>query len=195
MDRLRSQHGLASGPVLLLYSRFAEFPLLWPLDVLQRVSERHPGVKLLVVGGGFFGEEGKLQAIAANRGLAGQVITVGYVPEEQLPSYLALGDAALYPMEDTLINRAKSPVKVLEPMVMGLPVVAHRVGQAAEFLGDAGVLVPPGDVTGMADAASVLLDDPALRRTLGQKARERVWTRFNWETLCGSAEEAYEFMK
>ena len=43
--------------MLLLYTRFAEFPFSWPLDVLQGVAERYPAVKLLVVGGGFFGEE------------------------------------------------------------------------------------------------------------------------------------------
>jgi len=45
-------------------------------------------------------------------GLPSGVITVGHVPEAQLPSYLALADLALYPMQDNLINRAKSPVKV-----------------------------------------------------------------------------------
>jgi glycosyltransferase involved in cell wall biosynthesis len=195
MAQIRARYRLADKPVLLLYTRFAEFPLLWSFDVLQRVMERHPDVRLLVVGGGFFEEEDKLQAVAANRGLTSHVITVGYVPETQLPSYLAVGDVALYPMEDTLINRAKSPVKVLEPMIMGLPIVAHRVGQAAEFIGDAGVLVPPGDINSMADAAAALLDNPALRETLGKKAIERVWSRFNWENLSRNAEEAYEFIK
>ena len=45
--------------------------------------------------------------------MAQSVVAVGRVPEESLPSYLTLGDVALYPMEDNLINRAKSPVKVM----------------------------------------------------------------------------------
>jgi glycosyltransferase involved in cell wall biosynthesis len=66
------------------------------------------------------------------------------------------------------------------------------VGQAAEFVGDGGALVPPGDLPGMASAVSTLLRDPALRVRLGQQAQARVWERFNWEHLSRGAEAAYE---
>ncbi|HYO49745.1 MAG TPA: glycosyltransferase family 4 protein [Chloroflexia bacterium] len=178
-------------PTLLLYTRFAEFPYTWPLDILKHVLEEHPAARLLVVGSGFFGEEAKLRAEAAQHGLQDHITITGRVPEADLPAYLSLGDVALYPMSDNLINRAKSPVKLLEPMVMGLPIVAHRVGQVTEFLGDTGVLVPPGDVRGMAMAASALLSNPERRKRLGESARQRVWAEFNWEKLGGVAEEAY----
>ncbi len=179
-------------PTLLLYSRLAEFPWRWPLEVLARVREGHPNARLLVVGGGFFGEEKKLQAEAAAMGLGESVTVLGRVPEEQLPVVLSAGDVALYPMEDTLLNRAKSPVKLLEVMLVGLPVVAHRVGQTPEFLGDAGVLVEAGNVEAMSDAASALLSDAGRGGMLGEQARARVWAEFNWERLSGVAERAYE---
>jgi glycosyltransferase involved in cell wall biosynthesis len=179
------------APTLLLYTRFAEFPYTWSLDILKHVLEEHTAARLLVVGSGFFGEEAKLRAEAAQLGLQDHVTITGRVPEADLPAYLSLGDVALYPMSDNLINRAKSPVKLLEPMVMGLPIVAHRVGQVAEFLGDTGVLVQPGDVRGMAVAASALLSNPERRKRLGESARQRVWAEFNWEKLSGVAEQAY----
>ncbi|MEP6776449.1 MAG: glycosyltransferase, partial [Chloroflexota bacterium] len=64
--------------------------------------------------------------------------------------------------------------------------------QAAEFVGDGGALVRPGDLPGMASAVSKLLRDPTLRVRLGQRAQARVWERFNWEHLSGVAEAAYE---
>jgi glycosyltransferase involved in cell wall biosynthesis len=192
-DEGRRKDGLLFGeaPVLLLYSRLAEFPYWWPLDVLKRVLEEYPDARLLVVGEGFFGEEQTLKGEAAWMGIDEHVVVTGRVPEEKLPGYLARGDVALYPMADNLINRAKSPVKVLEPMVMGLPIVAHKVGQAAEFLGDAGVLVEAGDVKGMGEAVVGLLRDERRRVALGKKARERVWERYSWETLCRRMERAY----
>lgn len=180
-----------NGPVLLLYSRLAEFPWRWPLQMLAGVRERHPTARLLVVGAGFFGEETLLQAEAGRIGLGSSVTITGRVPEVELPAILAQGDVALYPMADTLINRAKSPAKLLEPMVMGLPIVAHRVGQTPEFLGPAGVLVEAGDVEGMARAAADLLDDPERRIRLGEMARRRVWAEFNWKKLSRVAEQAY----
>jgi glycosyltransferase involved in cell wall biosynthesis len=154
--------------------------------------QSHPTTRLLVVGEGFFGEEEKLKVEAARLGLQDNVVITGRVAEEDVPAYLSMGDVALYPIEDNLITRAKSPVKVLEPMLMGLPIVAHRVGQAAEFIGDAGVLVEPGNLLDMADAVSALLSDPARRKRIGEKARERVWAEFNWEKLCLEAEKAYK---
>jgi glycosyltransferase involved in cell wall biosynthesis len=183
---------LQGSPTILLYTRFAEFPYQWPLDVLKLVLQEHPTAKLLVVGEGFFGEGEKLQADAERMGLGESVTVVGRVAEEDLPAYLSMGDVAIYPVEDNLITRAKSPVKVLEPMLMGLPIVAHRVGQAAEFIGDAGVPVEPGNLHEMANAVSTLLKDPERRKHLGEKARGRVWTQFNWERLCLQAEAAYK---
>jgi glycosyltransferase involved in cell wall biosynthesis len=178
-------------PTLLLYSRLAEFPWRWPLEVLARVRRGHPDARLLVVGGGFFGEEMKLQDEAAAMGMGESVTVLGRVPEDQLPAVLSAGDVALYPMEDTLLNRAKSPVKLLEVMLMGLPVVAHHVGQTPEFLGNAGVLVEAGNVEAMSDAAAALLSDAERRGRLGEKARVRVWAEFNWERLSEVVERAY----
>ncbi len=189
---IRKQYGLEQGPVILLYTRFAEFPYRWPLFILKRVLTSHPNARLLVVGNGFFHEEEKLRADAARMGLSGRVAITGRVPEDLLPAYLSIGDVAIYPMADTLINRAKSPVKVIEPMLMGLPIVAHRVGQAAEFIGDAGILIEPGNLEEMARATSALLDDRNRRNLLGAMSEQRVWSHFNWETLSGVAETMYK---
>ncbi|HUP27181.1 MAG TPA: glycosyltransferase family 4 protein [Chloroflexia bacterium] len=186
-----TQQALRDDPVILLYTRFAEFPYAWPLRVLEKVLIDHPTAKLLVVGTGFFQEEEKLRQEAARTGLGGHVIITGRLPEADLPLYLALADVALYPMRDNLINRAKSPMKVLEQMLMGLPIVAHNVGQVPQFLGDTGILVEPGDLKGMAEATSMLLSKPELRRELGQRAQASVWAEFNWEKLSEVAERSY----
>jgi glycosyltransferase involved in cell wall biosynthesis len=189
---IRRQYDLTQGPVILLYTRFAEFPYRWPLHIFNRVLLAHPNARLLVVGNGFFNEEERLRADAERMGLAERVAITGRVPEASLPAYLSIGDVAIYPMADTLLNRAKSPVKVIEPMLMGLPMVAHRVGQAADFVGDAGVLVEPGNLDEMARAVSALLSDRNRRSLLGAMAEQRVWNSFNWESLSGVAERMYD---
>ena len=188
---LRAELGIGNSPTILLYTRFDVFPVDWPLIIMRRVLAEHPNAKLLVVGRGFAGEERALQAEAERMGIDDSMVMAGYVSGDRLPAILSLADVCIYPMQDTLLNRAKSPMKVLEPMVMGLPVVAHRVGEAAQFVGDAGVLVPPGKVGDMASAVSALLADPARRARLGAFAKQRVWAHFNWERLSARAEGAY----
>ena len=124
-------------------------------------------------------------------GLADRVAITGRVPEDALPAYLSLADVAIYPMADTLLNRAKSPVKVIEPMLMGIPIVAHRVGQAADYIGNTGILVEPGNLYAMADAVCELLNDRPRRARLGAMAEQRVWSCFNWESLSAVAEGMY----
>ena len=71
------------------------------------------------------------------------------------------------------------PLVVLEPMVLGVPVVAFGVGSVAEQLGDAGVVVLPGRVTAFADALVELVDDEEARRTLGSAGRRRAEERYS----------------
>ena len=189
---LLDRYGLADGPVILLYTRFAEFPYKWPLRVLKNVLGFHPTAKLLVVGTGFFGEEEKLRQEAAGAGLGEHVVITGYLLEADIPGHLALADVALYPMRDNLINRAKSPMKLLEQMVMGLPIVAHSVGQVPHYLGDAGLVVEADNLRDMSEAVSMLLGNPDLRWKLGARAQKRVWAEFNWERLSEVAERAYK---
>lgn len=66
-----------------------------------------------------------------------------------------------------------SPLVVLEAMSLGKPVVAFDVGGIRDQIGDAGVLVPAGDVNAMATAITGLLSDPEERRRLGELARRR----------------------
>ena len=66
------------------------------------------------------------------------------------------------------------PLVVLESMALGTPVVAFDVGAVALQVGDAGVLVPAGEVDAFADAVVHLLTDEDERTRLGEAARRRV---------------------
>jgi glycosyltransferase involved in cell wall biosynthesis len=77
------------------------------------------------------------------------------------------------------------PLSVLEAMAAGLPVVASRVGGVPELVVDGvtGILVAPGDEQELAAALRRLLDDPALRRRLGDAGRARAEERFDLESF------------
>jgi glycosyltransferase involved in cell wall biosynthesis len=77
-----------------------------------------------------------------------------------------------------------APWVVLEAMAAGLPVLATRVGAIAELSGDAGVLVEPGDVDGIAAALEGLLD-PGRRRRLGDRALTRIRADYDSATQTG----------
>jgi glycosyltransferase involved in cell wall biosynthesis len=66
-------------------------------------------------------------------------------------------------------------------MALGQPVVAYDTPVHREYLGNAGVFVPPGDVDALARAIRDLLADPARRRQLGQALRQRAASDYSWE--------------
>ena len=149
--------------------------------------------RLLVVGRGERGEEQELLRLARRAGVASMIDYRGWVEPAQIPGLLAAAGVALAPMNDTLINRARGLAKLLELMDAGLPIIAARVGQAAEYIedGHSGVLVPPGNPAALARAALALLVDASLRARLGQAARKRAEQTFAWDVLVGAAERAY----
>jgi glycosyltransferase involved in cell wall biosynthesis len=71
----------------------------------------------------------------------------------------------------------------MEAMAAGLPVVATRTGSLGELVdADCGILLPQRDPELFAGALGRLLDDPALRKRLGQAGRRRVLAKFSTES-------------
>jgi glycosyltransferase involved in cell wall biosynthesis len=211
--RISKSANLQSPFSILLYTRFFEYDVARVVQMLLRVRERVPQARLLVVGQGPAGEEETLLRLAAQSGLTVQrdvpvppspcplvslspadVVYLGWVPSDTLPTCFALADLAIYPFDDTLVNRAKCSVKLTELLAAGVPVVAEAVGQNREIIrhGETGWLVEPGDVDAFADAVARLLEDASLRERLGQAAARDVRERFAWERLAQVVEQAYK---
>ena len=72
-------------------------------------------------------------------------------------------------------------IVLLEAMLAGLPVVATRVSAVPEVVadGETGLLVEPGDDTGLAEALEALLSDRARAAALGESGLERARTEFS----------------
>lgn len=68
-----------------------------------------------------------------------------------------------------------------EAMAYGLPIVACNVGPLPELVGQAGLLVPPGDEGALAAALARLAGDPDLRAALSIAARRRAATLPTWD--------------
>jgi glycosyltransferase involved in cell wall biosynthesis len=85
------------------------------------------------------------------------------------------------------------PTVALEAMAAGAAIVVSRIGGLPEAVidGESGLIVEPGDVSGLAAALERLLGDPALRAQLGAAARKRV-ERFSAPAVVPRYEEAYK---
>lgn len=88
------------------------------------------------------------------------------------------------------------PNVVLEAMAHELPVIATTVGATAELLADAprdcGVLVPPHRPDRLTAAIAALLDDPARRAELAERAQARALSEFSVDRMIELTTRVYE---
>lgn len=199
-DRLRGREYLGlplDAPVLLLYTRFFEFSQQRLYNVLERLCKKLPAVRILVVGKGMAGEEKSLEQAAIRSGLRGNIVCAGWQEPDNLSDCIAAADAAIYPFDDTLVNRAKCPAKLAELAAAGLPITAERVGQINEYLihNESALLVESGDAAALADAAYLLLTDRELASRLGASAFKRLSEQFGWEIAASKLDRFYEGLR
>lgn len=190
----RAELGLEDRPVVLLYTRFVEFAPQRAAEVFSRVRAQLPAAHLLLIGSGLRGEEQVMAAELRRTGAGDAVTHIPWVPQEELAATLAVGDVAILPYDDTLINRAKCSVKTLELMAAGLPVVADAVGQNTAYFEHqtSGVLIEPGNTESFAAAVGKLLGDHDRRTRLVAAAARRVRSCFTWSGHADRVAELYD---
>jgi len=106
----------------------------------------------------------------------------------QTPPYFAAMDVCVLPT-----YREGLPNVLLEAAAMRVPVVATRIPGCIDAVVEdvTGLLVPPRNAAALADALGRLLDSPALRRRLGEAARQRVLRDFQPEIICQAIYDQY----
>jgi glycosyltransferase involved in cell wall biosynthesis len=141
------------------------------IDDLRMVLEKidDPDAYLLIVGA----DDPTLVSGAKWAAVRERVRIFPKIPWENLPEYLAAADILLVPQRQTTDSVGQMPAKLFDAMAMGKPIVATRVSDIAEVLGDCGYLVDPGEPDQLSDAIQSILDYPEEAQRRGLKARER----------------------
>jgi glycosyltransferase involved in cell wall biosynthesis len=129
-----------------------------------------------------------LTRLARELGVADHVVLPGRVPPDVALTWLAALDVVLVPRGDHQVTRLVTPLKPVEAMAVGRPVVASALPALVEAVGGAGLHVDAHDMEGWADTVGTLLDDAGRRAELVERGRavatERTWVR-NAETYRG----------
>ncbi len=145
------------------------------IAAVERLAERYPRLRLLIVGSGPSAHDVERLAAAAGE----TVVLAG--ARYDVMNVLDAVDVCLHP------SRADAfPTTVLEAMAASVPVLATAVGGIREIVvdGRTGVLVPaPPRPKAVADALAALIEDPARRHELAKGGRgryEHEFTRGPW---------------
>lgn len=189
-ERIRKQYKI-DGPLVVYVGQLqgASYGELF-LRAVEIVSKSRPDAYFMVVGGGE--RLSMLKSAAKALGLGERLVFTDYVPHEDVPEYIAASDigVATFALNETTV--CKSPLKIVEYLAAGRPIVASDVGEVRRMVGEAGVVVEPDAPEAVADGIIRLLDDVGLRSEMSVLARRRAETIYNWDATALNMLSAFE---
>jgi glycosyltransferase involved in cell wall biosynthesis len=189
--KLKASLGIKPGEhvVGLVSSLVAHEGIGTLLEAVKILGDRGIRTRALIVGDG--PERPALQRQAEALGI--DAIFPGRVPMSQVRAYHAVLDAFVVPRTPDRVCQLVTPLKPIEAMASGLPVVVSGVRALSEIVNDkvTGLVSAPLDPAALADALAGLLDNPELRAELGANAREWVARDRTWAHNAARYREAY----
>ena len=183
---MRAMLGLGNAPTLGFFGSFKPWHGVGFLaEVFADIAAARPDARLIAVGEG--PEHAAFAARLAADGLSGRAILPGRVAHHEIPDWLAATDltvAPYLPQPDFYF----SPLKVVESLAAGRPVVAAALGGLGQMIvpGETGQVFTPGDHAACRAALLDLLDNPERRTAMGRAARAAA-AGWGWDRVVARA--------
>ncbi len=154
------------------------------LEAMPLVLAEHPA-RLNIVGKGRKEQRKSLQKRIRKMGLAGWVSLEGSVSHNTIPQMINQAHLCLAPLSfnDRNVTQGCCPIKVLEYLACGKPLVAANLPVVRELVcdGEEALLFTPDDPADLARCILTLLNDPPLAQRLAEAGCQRVRREFTWE--------------
>jgi glycosyltransferase involved in cell wall biosynthesis len=154
------------------------------LDAAALLKRERPDIRFAIIGDGADLESVRAR-VTADR--LSNVMLTGLVPRTTVPDYLAASDVCLVTLKRSEVFKTVLPSKMFEAMAAARPILLAVEGEAKQILerAGAGIAIAPGDPAALASGVRRLLDDAALRQTMGEAGMQfverdfsrRVWAR------------------
>jgi glycosyltransferase involved in cell wall biosynthesis len=180
-EQVRAELAAGERPILLTVARLAQQKGLETLLDVAAGPWPAGGEPLFVVAG-----DGPLRGGLAER-VAKEALPVRLVGHrEDVPDLLGAAAAVF-----SAARWEGQPLSIREALMAGKPVIATAVGGIPDIVGDAGILVPYGDVQGLRGAVRRLLEEPGTAERLAEAAVRRGREMPGGDDAVASALEVY----
>ena len=162
------------------------------IEAIAALAPRYPDLHALIVGARFSRKpeserfEADLRERVTRAGLEKRVHFLGW--RDDVPGILVDLDLLVHPARQEPYGRV-----LIEAAALGVPCVATAVGGTPEIVADGrtGWLVPPDDLTALAERVGWALDHPAARQAAGAAARELAEASFSVKACAARTAELY----
>ncbi len=186
-DEFRQSLGLTDDDVLVTQvSRLAELKgHEFILAAAERIGDRR--IHLCFVGDGHK-RHAIERTIRASASLTGRVHLTGLLPPEQMPVVMHAADIVVH------CSLREGLARTLpQAMLAGKPVISFDIDGTREVVdSDTGILLEPGDTTGLKTAIETLAAAPQTRTHLGEEGQRRAVEKFDHRVMVEKIEALYE---
>ena len=182
---LAARLGIGEGPVFGYVGSFSHYEgLPFLLEAAPDFMGALPGSRLLLVGGGR--DEAKLREAAHRAGPS--VVMTGRLAQQEVRDIYTLLDVLVLPRRRIRLTEMVTPLKPLEAMAAGTPVLASDIGGHVELISDGqtGLLFKTESRDSLAEQAIRLAGDPELRQHLAEGGRRFVEAERTWDGIVPS---------
>jgi len=165
-----------------------------PIDLLLRafpdVLNKVPDSVLMIVGGGE--DIPVLEQLAIELEIQDFVHFIGRVPPEDVYLYYGLSDVTVDPVHDDDTARSRSPLKLFESWICGVPFVSMAVGDRTQLLGfpPSGILIDTNNPSHLAQNLIKILETPLLAHELSERGLNKV-QQYHWGLISQTLSEKY----
>ena len=156
------------------------------LVLLRAVAGLAGDWRLVLIGSGPL--QPQIERLAASLGIAARLTFISSVPSSEMPRYLSQFAVLVLPSLTRPNWKEQFGRVLVEAMACQVPVVGSDCGEIPQVIGQAGLIVPEGDVEALRQALARLQADADLRQRLGELGRARVLAHY---TQARIAQETY----
>lgn len=159
------------------------------MDAAPEIVKRVPNVRFFLIGDGVLLE--RLQKRAGEYGILENFVFAGLIDRERIPEMISAMDMVVH----TSLREGLARV-LPQALAMGKPCVSFDIDGAPEVVinDKTGYLVEAYDDKGLAEGISRILENPELRKQMGENGRRHVDPKFRAETMVKEIAEVYEML-
>lgn len=157
------------------------------------LTKKNRNIKFLIIGDG--PNRKKIESLVKNHDLQKFFRFVGFLSIENLVQYCSLADICVCPykpMAHYKIMKIETPMKVVQYLSIGKPVIMSRVSdENVVSWSGGGILIDPANPRKLAESIYALAQDKNLRRRMGEKGRNYVERNLGWSLIAEKLLKVY----
>lgn len=128
-------------------------------------------------------------------GIDKHIISVGFQSADKYSLFLSASDFFLFLIENTVFDRARSSLRVLDYMAAGRPIIATGLPEIKKVIDGCGLFVRSGKSNDIAEKILYAIREPDLCKKMGELARERAVRHYSWSSIAQQLERIYYQMQ